>query len=107
MSTGYRVGPTLAPDEPPWPLGWEQDPRIDDGHEHEWETVLLAADGLHRTRIEECVRCAACHCPRCGHSTETYPCLERRHHRACHRFASGRTEHLGGIASTCGCRWKP
>jgi hypothetical protein len=101
---GYSVGPTLAPGEPPWPGMWEQDPRIDDGHAHVWECCLLAADGLHRLWIEEIVRCAVCLAPRCGHSIDDDPCMERRHHRACHRYLSGRREHLGGLAQTCGCR---
>jgi hypothetical protein len=39
--SGYTIGPSLAPDQPPWPLQWESDPRIDDGHAHDWECVLL------------------------------------------------------------------
>lgn len=96
---GYQVGPTLAPDEPPWPTGWEQDPRIDDGHAHDWETCLLAADGRKRTRVEEVVRCSVCHAPRCGHSIDPDPCMERRHHRGLHVYLSGRYEPIGGYLS--------
>lgn len=99
---GYQVGPTLPPGEAPWPVGWEQDPAIDDGHRHEWETVLLGA--TERQRVEEVVRCRICCAPRCGHSTDPDPCMERRHHRSCHRLLSGRRVHLGGIATGCDCR---
>jgi hypothetical protein len=98
MAGGYRVGPTLAAGEPAWPSGWEQDPRIDDGHTHEWETVLL-----HGHRVEEVVRCSICLAPRCGHVHDADPCMGRRHHRACHHYLSGRREHVG-TAQTCGCR---
>lgn len=91
--SGYKVGPTLAPGEPPWPVGWEQDPRVDDGHAHDWETVLLGAD--HR-RVEEVVRCAVCHAPRCGHSRDTNPCMERRHHRGLHIHLNGACDPVGG-----------
>lgn len=101
---GYSIGPTIPATEDPWPIGWEQDPRIDDGHAHEWESCLLAADGQHRTRIEEVVRCATCHAPRCGSSTDPDPCMKRRHHRDCHRMLSGRREHLSGLAAGCACR---
>jgi hypothetical protein len=93
--TGYRVGPVLAADEPPWPTGWEQDPRIDDGHAHEWETCLLAP-GHGRQRMEEVVRCAVCHAPRCSHSGDENPCMERRHHRGIHTYLDGSYEPVGG-----------
>lgn len=99
---GYTVGPTLESGAQPWPIGWEQDPHIDDGHEHRWETLLLTGH-----RVEEVVRCAVCSAPRCGHSTDDDPCMKRRHHFDCHRYLSGRSEHLGGIASRCRCGgWK-
>jgi hypothetical protein len=90
-------GPTLAEGEAPFPLGWEQ---VDDTCEHEWETVLL----LVGRRVEEVVRCEHCHAPRCGHVHDDDPCMKRRHHRDCHRYLSGRREHLSGLATTCGCR---
>lgn len=95
--SGYGVGPTLDPDERPWPIGWEQDPRIDDGHAHNWECVLLAADGYRRSRIEEVVRCSTCHAPRCGHVHDQDPCMERRHHDGLHIYLSGAYEPLGGL----------
>lgn len=64
--SGYRVGAVLAPGERPWDCQWEQDARIDDGHAHDWETVLLGASD--HDRVEEVVRCASCHAPRCGSS---------------------------------------
>lgn len=94
---GYAIGPNLPPDERPWPYSWEQDPRIDDGHAHAWELVLLQGDGRHRRYTEEVVRCASCHVPRCGHSRDDDPCMERRHHRGLHIHLSGRYEPLGGI----------
>lgn len=99
--SGYSIGPTLAPGERPWPICWEQEPGIDGTHTHSWECVLLGA--TEGQRVEEVVRCSACLVPRCGSSTDEDPCMERRHHTACHRYLSGRTEHMGGIASRCGC----
>jgi hypothetical protein len=98
--TGYAVGPTLPPDQYPfkndgWP-NWEQDPHVDDGHHHEWESVLLEADGKKRLWVEEVIRCADCHAPRCGYSSDPDPCMERRHHRWAHHALSGRTWPLGG-----------
>ena len=108
---GYTVGPTIPAGEPPWPSGWEQTPAIDDGHQHRWESCLLAAvddEGQRRRyRVEEVVRCAVCMAPRCGDSTAPDPCMKRRHHFDCHRFLGGGTEHIGGIARTCRCGgWK-
>lgn len=99
---GYTVGPVLAPGEDPWPTGWEQDPRIDDGHPHVWETVLLGArkPGFRpgrRSRVEEVVRCHICHAPRCGASTDPDPCLERRHHQGDHVTFAGHREPVGGL----------
>lgn len=97
MGAGYKVGPTLAEGEAPWPIMWEQSEHLDD-HEHVWETVLL-----HGYRVEEVVRCSSCHAPRCGHVHDDDPCMERRHHRACHRYLSGRREHLSDLPALCGC----
>lgn len=94
---GYILGGSLPPDVPPWPLRWESDPRIDDGHAHEWECVLLQADGRRRRFVEEVVRCAACHAPRCGGSTDDDPCMERRHHRDLHVYLSGWFRALGDL----------
>lgn len=91
--SGYHVGPTLNPGESPWPLGWEQDPTIDDGHRHAWETVLLPQ--WKGRAMQECVRCSTCHAPRCGHTTDEDPCMKRRHHDGWHLFSSGRTEMVG------------
>lgn len=92
---GYRDGPTLAPDVPPWPLSWEQDPRIDDGHAHSWEKVHLIADGQRRRFEEDVVRCAVCSVPRCGGSTDRDPCMERRHHLDLHIHLSGGWRTIG------------
>lgn len=95
--SGYAEGPTLQHNEPPWPLGWEQDPRIDDGHGHQWERCLLLADGPQRHHSEHVVRCSVCHAPRCGHSEDSDPCMERRHHRGLHIRLSGAFAPLGGM----------
>jgi len=79
---GYSIGPTLAADERPWPIGWES--HVDEACPHDWELVLLAADGRRRVHVEECVRCELCHVPRCGHSTDEDPCDLRRHHSGDH-----------------------
>lgn len=91
--SGYRVGPTLAPGERPWPLQWEQDPAADSCL-HEWETVLLPP--AHGLRFEEAVRCTHCHTPRCGHSGDDDPCMRRRHHRGDHVTLSGTVWPVGG-----------
>lgn len=108
--SGYREGPTLAHNEPPWPIGWEwewgwnpDEPdkskpagRIDDGHPHEWERCLLLA-GPRRHMQEHVVRCAACHAPRCGDSVDADPCMERRHHTSLHIRLFGAFVPLGGL----------
>jgi hypothetical protein len=93
---GYVGGPIIPATEDPWPVMWEQDPLIDNGHGHIWESCLLEADGKHRVRIDEVVRCMVCHAPRCGNALrDPDPCMERRHHRGDHRYLSGRTEKVG------------
>lgn len=93
--SGYVVGPTLRDDERPWDYQWESDPRIDDGHDHIWESCLLLP-GKGRGRGDEVVRCMVCHAPRCGHALrDPDPCMERRHHRCPHRYLSGRTLEVG------------
>ena len=97
--SGYTEGPTLQPWQSPWPLQWESNPAIDDGHAHRWERVHLLADGQHRRFEEDVVRCAAiyCHAPRCGESTDEDPCMERRHHRDLHIHLSGGWRPLGDL----------
>lgn len=90
--SGYVVGPVLAEGESPFPLFWEQAAKTNDGHVHVWENVLVRRRFL---GFEECVRCIVCGCPRCGDSTDRDPCMERRHHRAPHRYLSGRAEKVG------------
>lgn len=100
---GYEVGPTLSDDVPPWPIGWERDPRVDDGHEHCWESCLLLP-GPRRSVGDEVVRCKVCHAPRCGSALgDLDPCMKRRHHDDCHRLLSGAREHLGGLPTLCAC----
>lgn len=95
-ASGYpaSVGPLLTePQSRPFPIGWEQDPRIDDGHRHEWEVVMLGPPG--HPRVEEVVRCSVCHCPRCGFTYDPNPCMLRRHHRVDHEYANGGKERVG------------
>lgn len=89
---GYALGPDLAPGEDPWPLLWEQNQGIDNCP-HAWERVVV-----HRrfSEAEPVVRCHACHVPRCGHSDDADPCMERRHHRTVHIHLSGRFAPVGG-----------
>lgn len=95
--SGYTEGPTLHPHELPWPTQWEANPDIDDGHAHRWQRVHLLADGQHRRFEEDVVRCDLCLAPRCGESTDTDPCMERRHHTDLHIHLSGGWRPLGDI----------
>ena len=92
--SGYTEGPTLAHDEKPWPIMWEQN--VDESCAHEWERCLLLA-GPGRAHEARVIRCALCHVPRCGHSEDSDPCMERRHHDSLHIYLSGRFESLGGL----------
>ena len=114
LPTGYRVGPVLTAPPAPTPRGklirppdaaeeavalivtdpfgdWTRDPRLNDGHPHRWETVLLGPP----RRVEEVVRCEICHAPRCGSSTDRDPCMLRRHHRREHVLLFGTSRRLG------------
>lgn len=87
----YDGGPVV--DEHPWSLNWEQDPKVHDGHAHEWERIIWADTTSQREdggfdHAEIVVRCRACGAPRCGHSGDRPPCREVRHHLGPH--------HLGG-----------
>ena len=91
---GYKIGPILEPKEAPWPGLWEQNLQaIDDGHEHQWECVLIPPAPARR--LEQVVRCAACHVPRCGHSDDEDPCMMRRHHPWQHVLLSGKSFPVG------------
>jgi hypothetical protein len=92
--SGYALGPTLAHDQRPWPILWEQ--QVDETCAHQWERVLLLA-GSQRYRQEPVIRCSLCHVPRCGDSDEVDPCMERRHHRSLHLRLSGAWAPLGGL----------
>lgn len=92
---GYWLSDDLAPDESPWPLLWEQQRWIDD-HSHTWERVVVHRRGL---RLEQVVRCLNCHVPRCGHSDERNPCMERRHHGGVHIRFDGSFDPVGGYLS--------
>lgn len=79
---------------------WEADPRIDDGHAHDWEMVIVETRppmDVHPSRREAVTRCRYCHAPRCGNTFEDDPCLERRHHRDLHIHESGRFEPISGL----------
>jgi hypothetical protein len=80
------------------PPGWEQDPRIDDGHAHNWHMVITQPWGRNHPEHREAMTvCRACGAPRCGATFADDPCLERRHHRGVHRYESGRFQPIGGI----------
>lgn len=82
--------------------GWEWHPQTDDGHGHEWHVVKIEP---WPGRIEDMTVCRVCTAPRCGFTSDIDPCIERRHHRDMHIYASGRFEPLGGILPpecTCG-----
>jgi hypothetical protein len=93
--SGYTVGPTLPPEAAPWPTWWEQ--TADDSCAHEWERCHLLADGKRRAFAEDVIRCRLCLVPRCGHSEDSDPCMERRHHTGLHIRLSGTWEPLGGL----------
>lgn len=97
---GYplKQGPLLTEigETHPFPTGWAHDPRVDDGHAHDWEVVMLGPPG-HWT-VEEVVRCATCLCPRCGNVYDENPCMLRRHHQPRwpeHEYANGGREKVG------------
>ena len=102
--SGYIVGPTLMPGERPWPDQWETSETVAACPHDTWESVLLRPRYL---RVEEVVRCAACHAPRCGHTGDPDPCLLVRHHRAHHVKLSGALLPIGGYKCAngvdCGC----
>ena len=97
---GFSLGPLII-DSDPFPAGWEQNARIDDGHAHQWERCLVvrtdgAGVGGVVCRWDAVVRCADCGCPRCGSSSDPDPCMERRHHDGLHITFGGRFEPVGG-----------
>lgn len=87
-AAAYRplIGPTLPGDSRlvPFPSMWEQSPDLDQ-HRHLWEFVFLES-GEMRAEPETVVRCRFCHCPRCGHSNDLWPCQRRRHHSGAHSW---------------------
>lgn len=89
---GYWIGPELPVGTPPWPLFWEQQDGLDDCP-HEWERVEYRPRYL---EPEPVVRCRKCRAPRCGHSDDRDPCMERRHHRTTHITLHGSFEPVGG-----------
>ena len=92
---GYWLGPTLPVGEPPWPLFWEQ--RDNDACGHQWERVFVTT---RRHDPEPVVRCRECYVPRCGHSDDRDPCMERRHHGGVHITLHGSYEPVGGYLRT-------
>ncbi len=123
IHTGYEVGPTIPATEDPWPIQWETSPECRDCDHPHWESCLLEADGLHRVSVAEVVRCILCHAPRCGHTIDSDPCIEVRHHEGPHIFASQIqrawrddpiAQHYGWVEGipacterTCTHGWKP
>lgn len=102
--SGYQVGPNLALGEEPWPIGWEWMDEVKACPHNVWESVLIHP---RYSRIEECIRCRACHAPRCGHSADPDPCMLVRHHKTHHVALSGALEPIGGYkcanGTSCGC----
>ena len=88
---GYRATDKVV--VRPWPYGWEQSSKIDDGHPHDWELVYVRPS--EHMDVEPVVRCAVCLAPRCGDSDERDPCMSRRHHRDLHITLQGRFYPVG------------
>ncbi len=78
------------------PYAWEQDPRIDDGHRHDWHMVVIAPRGTRNPYREAMTVCRDCGAPRCGWTFDNDPCLNRRHHADPHIYESGAVRPLGG-----------
>jgi hypothetical protein len=89
---GYAAGPMLAAGELPWPIGWES--TVDEACVHDWQRVTLPE---WHGPAENVVRCARCHVPRCGHTNDPDPCMERRHHDGLHIYLSGKFAPKGDI----------
>lgn len=96
----YDGGPIIS--TRPWPVGWEQDPAVHDGHPHEWEHIIWA--NVHTLRpdggydqVERLRRCRVCHAPGCAHTDDRPPCREARHHRGPHHYGT-HFEPVGGPA---------
>lgn len=77
----------------PWPIDWEQRPEKDTCA-HQWEHHLTPNGAYGKP--EWVARCKVCHTPRCGHTTDRDPCMERRHHDGIHIYASGEFQPVGG-----------
>lgn len=93
---GYWLGPILSIGEDPWPPFWEQNPESDECG-HQWERVIVRRRD---TNPEPVIRCHHCHTPRCGHSGDHDPCMERRHHCGLHITLHGTFEPVGGYLTT-------
>lgn len=78
-----------------WPLSWESDPRVTDGHRHDWEMVVVEPRKRGVGDTEAVTRCSVCQAPRCGDTFSTDPCLSIRHHRDPHIHESGRVRPVG------------
>lgn len=77
----------LEADVDPWAIQWETDDVVLTCTHDVWESVLLTAEPEVR-RLEEVVRCRACHAPRCGHARDKDPCVLVRHHKDKHLRAT-------------------
>jgi hypothetical protein len=86
---------------------WERNPQTDDGHAHDWHMVITEP---YPGRRDPMTICRICTAPRCGHTFDDDPCLERRHHTGMHIHESGRFRPLGDILPplcTCGHEDEP
>lgn len=77
------------------PPSWEQDPRIDDGHKHDWIMVIIAPRGGSNPFREAMTVCRQCRAPRCGDTFDSDPCMSRRHHADPHIHESGKVRAVG------------
>jgi hypothetical protein len=80
---------------PPFPLGWEQQPGIDECA-HVWAKLIVRPyPGSRLIAVERCSRCLV---PRCStRNAFRSPCRDRRHHAGVHVFEDGSFEPLGGV----------
>jgi hypothetical protein len=66
--------------------------------DHRWWTFKLSEvlePGRMHNPNELMVICRGCYVPRCGHSTDTNPCMSPRHHEEPHRYVDGTRREIG------------
>lgn len=95
-SLGHDFGNPLPDGGRAWPIDWEQ--HVDESCAHHWEVTSVKLAGPR----EAVVRCRYCHVPRCGHSNDRPPCMERRHHEGLHIYVDGSFGPVGGLLASDG-----